>query len=68
MMTQLQAQANALAVQLETVSKQLALASQVAIDEQSRAQVPFQLATEAPAEDCLACSDVQGLHRCGQGL
>ena len=43
MLIQLQAQANELAVQLETVSKQLALASQVAVDERSRAQVLFKL-------------------------
>ena len=54
-LTQLQAQVNVLAAQLEAVGKQLALASQVAIDEQSRAQVTFQLATEAPAETCVAC-------------
>ena len=42
MMTQLQA--NVLAAQLEAVGKQLALASQVALEEQRRAQVLFQLA------------------------
>ena len=54
LLTQLQAQVNVLALQLEAVGKQLALASQVAIDEQSRAQVLFQLTTEA--ETSMVCS------------
>ena len=61
-LTQLQAQVNVLAVQLEAVGKQLALASEVAIDEQSRAQVWLQPATGAPTETCRACFDLRGVH------
>ena len=63
MLIQLQAQVNVLAAQLEAVGKQLALASQVAIDEQSRAQVLFQSATEV--EICMAGSDSWGVHCSG---
>ena len=61
MLTQLQAQVNVLAMQLEAVGKQLALASQVAVSEQSRAQVLFQPATEALAGTCMVCLDLRGV-------
>ena len=67
-LVQLQAQVNVLAAQLEAVGKQLALASQVAINEQSRAQVQLQPATVAPAKTCMAGPDLQDVRCIGQGV